>query len=93
MKDIKVSTDAYEAIDGLRNRFDKELAKELIADSMSSLSALIHLGRDEETIGTWTDDLLKVMFTLGEYNKLVDALSEKSNRKQGFFSYVDGSST
>lgn len=87
MKDIKVSADAYVTIDGLRNGEDYELAKTLIADSMSSLAALIHLGRDEEDIATWTDDLLKVMFTLSEYNNLVNELSEKFDRKTGFFSY------
>ena len=87
MKEIKVSADAYVAIDGLRNGEDYGLAKELIADSMSSLAALIHLGRDEETISTWTDDLLKVLYTLGEYNSLVNALSDTSDRKPGFFSY------
>ena len=87
MEQIKVSADAYVAIGGLRNSEDYELAKTNIADSMSTLSALIHLGRDEETISPWADDLLKVMFTLGEYNNLVNAFSETSDRKPGFFSY------
>ena len=89
MEQIKVSADAYAAIDGLRNSEDYVLAKTNIADSMASLAALIHLGRDEDNISTWTDDLLKVLYTLGEYNSLVNALYNTSEHKQGFFIYHD----
>lgn len=82
MKETKVSADAHEAIDNLRNRFDNELAKELIADSMSTLAALIYIGRDEETISPWIDDLQKVMFTLGEYNNLVNAIAKEGEEPE-----------
>lgn len=82
MKETKVSADAYEAIDNLRNRFDNELAKELIADSMSTLAALIYIGRDEETISPWIDDLQKVMFTLSEYNNLVNAIAKEGEEPE-----------
>lgn len=82
MKETKVSADAHEAIDNLRNRFDNELAKELIADSMSTLAALIYIGRDEETISPWIDDLQKVMFTLSEYNNLVNAIAKEGEEPE-----------
>ena len=82
MKETKVSADAHEAIDNLRNRFDNELAKELIADSMSTLAALIYIGRDEETISPWIDDLQKVMFTLSEYNNLVNDIAKEGEEPE-----------
>ena len=87
MKHVKVSAGAYVAIDNLRNSDDYVQAKANIADSMTSLATLVHLGRDEESISEWTDDLLKVMFTLGEYNSLVNVLYNTSERKPGFYTY------
>lgn len=64
-----------------------EMSKCNISDAQSSIARLIELGRDEETISPWTDDLLKVLYTLSEYNELINAIREPSDNCTGHYSF------
>ena len=87
MKKVEVSNDAMDRISSLRNGSDMEMIKADIADSLSTLAELINAGRDEEVINTWVDDLLKVMYVLGEYNDLVNALCYPPDYRNGVYMF------
>ncbi|MBO6033995.1 MAG: hypothetical protein J6Q22_21585 [Prevotella sp.] len=83
MKKVELSLNAAAHIKSLRMAESGEykLTKDNIVNSMASISELINAGRDKEVIGVWIDDLLKVLYTLGQYNELVNELySVKDNR-------------
>lgn len=92
MKKVEVSNDAMDRISSLRNGSDMEMIKADIADSLSTLAELINAGRDEEVINTWVDDLLKVMYVLGEYNSLVNSLCYPPDYKSGAYMFKNSSS-
>ncbi len=87
MNKVEVSNDALDRISSLRNGSDMEMIKADIADSLSMLAELINAGRDEEVINTWVDDLLKVMYVLGEYNSLVNSLSYPPDYRSGVYMF------
>ena len=89
MKQINISKDACSIINELRNGNGFEPVKAGIADSLSTLSNMISAGRDSEDISAWTDELMSVMYVLSEYNSLVNALYDTSDRKMGFYEFVD----
>ena len=89
MKQVEVTLDALDRISGLRNGNEMEMIKAGIADSYATLSELINAGRDEETIAVWTDDLLKVMFVLSDYNALVNSLQDVPENRFGAYRYED----
>lgn len=82
MKQIEVTDKAARIIKDLRavDMEDLLLAKELVADSMSEISCLVQEGRDDIGIGVHTDGLLKAMYTLAEYNNLINVLSMEIDR-------------
>lgn len=83
MKKVELTQNAAAHIESLRmiESGEYELTKDNIVNSMASVSELINAGRDEEVIGVWIDDLLKVLYTLGQYNELINELySVKDNR-------------
>ena len=81
MKTIQVTDTAAVRVNDLQDT-GFERSKCNIADAQSSVARLIHLGRDEETIQPWTDDLLKVLCTLAEYNELINAIRETSDNSE-----------
>ncbi len=89
MKNVSVKKEAAVIIDNLRNGDGFELTKAGIANSLSSLAKLIDAGRDNEDINVWTDDLLSVMYVLGEYNDLVNALYFEKDNSFGHYCYED----
>ena len=81
MKQIKLSKDALERISRLRDGSEEYgMIVGNIALSQGRLAQLVELGRDDDSIEPWTDDLLKVMYTLSEYTDLVLALYDTSDR-------------
>ena len=76
MKQIKVTDFAATIIENLRtNSWEAlDIAKVSVADGMSALARLMQIGRDCPDIGDAADELLAVMFTLSEYNRLIDML-------------------
>ena len=85
MKQVEVCTDALVLIDGLRTSEEYELAKASIADSLSALANIISAGRDNDNVNMWTDDLLRVAYTIGQYNEMVNALYQTRDTQQGFY--------
>lgn len=85
MKKVELTTNAAAHIESLRKveSGDYELTKDYIVNSMASISELINAGRDEEVIGVWIDDLLKVLYTLGRYNELVNELYSVTDNRGG----------
>jgi len=81
MKKIAVSKKALQHIYRLREGGEEQcMVFNNIALSFARLSQLIELGRDEDVITPWTDDLRQVMFTLSAYTDLVLDLSATSNQ-------------
>ena len=93
MKKVELTTNAAAHIESLRmvESGDYELTKDYIVNSMASISELINAGRDEEVIGVWIDDLLKVLYTLGRYNELVNELYSVTDNRggSGFYLFLD----
>ena len=87
MNKVEVSNDALDRISSLRNGSDMERIKSDIADSLSTLAEMINAGRDEEVINVWADELLKVMYVLGEYNDLVNALCYPPDYRSGVYMF------
>lgn len=87
MNKVEVSNDALDRISSLRNGSDMEMIKSDIADSLSTLAEMINAGRDEEVINVWADELLKVMYVLGEYNDLVNALCYPPDYRSGVYMF------
>lgn len=85
MKKVELTTNAAAHIESLRmaESGEYELTKDNIVNSMASVSELINAGRDEEVIGVWIDDLLKVLYTLGQYNELVNELYSVTDNRGG----------
>ena len=92
MNKVEVSNDALDRISSLRNGSDMEMIKADIADSLSVLAEMINAGRDEEVINVWADELLKVMYVLGEYNSLVNSLCYPPEYKSGAYMFKNSSS-
>lgn len=81
MEKIAVSKNALQHIYRLREGGEEQcMVFNNIALSFARLSQLIELGRDEDVITPWTDDLRQVMFTLSAYKDLVLDLSATSNQ-------------
>ena len=81
MEQITVTKNALQHIHRLREGGEEfAMVLDNIALSFARLSQLIELGRDEDVIAPWTEDLQKVMFTLSSYTDLVQALSATSNK-------------
>lgn len=85
MKKVELTLNAAAHIESLRmaGSDEYELTKDYIVNSMASVSELINAGRDEEVIGVWIDDLLKVLYTLGQYNELVNELYSVTDNRGG----------
>ncbi len=82
MKQIEVSNDALERISRLRDGSEEYgMIVGNIALSQARLAQLIILGRDEDNIKPWTEDLQDVMHTLSEYTDLVTALYDTSYKE------------
>ncbi len=79
MKNIELPDYAVERIARLRNGEDYTLVKDGIANSLSTLADLIQAGRDDDSISVWNDELLKVSYSLCEYNSLINILTEYSD--------------
>lgn len=78
MKQIEVTDKAAALVLNLQD-VGFELTKSDIADAQSVIAQLINIGREEESLLTLTDRLLKALFTLSEYNELVNAIREPSD--------------
>ena len=89
MKSIEVSNIAFAYIEEARKSGDREIVVTDIANSLSILASLIQAGRDDESINVWTDDLLKVMATIAEYNNLYNAIAETTDNKSGSIEYQE----
>ena len=89
MKNVEMSQVAAKHIESLRNPVsgEYELTKDNIVNSMASISDLINAGRDEEVISVWIDELLKVLYTLGEYNELVNELYFNTDNEHGKYTF------
>lgn len=81
MKKVNLTDAAASMIDSLRSFDTKEIKKSNVADSLSSLSLLIASGRDCEEIASFTNDLLRVMETLADYNEWIDCLYADSDKQ------------
>ena len=86
MKQIELSKNALERIGRLCdcNCEEYEMIVGDIAQSQARLAQLVNLGRYDDSIEPWTDDLLKVMYTLAECTDLVQALRTRSDRDKEF---------
>lgn len=83
MKQIEVSNDAQKRISRLRDGSEEYgMIVSNIALSQARLAQLVNLGRDDDSIEPWTDDLLKVMYTLAEYTDLVQACTRSDRDKE-----------
>lgn len=82
MKNLSVTNKAFDYVECLRKDDEHEIAVTDIANSMTILANLIQQGRDEEVIGVWQDDLLKVMATIGSYNELLSTIYETFEPKE-----------
>ena len=89
MKSIEVSDRAFNYIENAHKNEDQEIVATDIANSLSILASLIQAGRDDESINVWTDDLLRVMATIAEYNSLYSAIAETTDNKLGKFEYQE----
>ena len=90
MGKIAVSKKALQHIYRLREGGEEQcMVFNNIALSFARLSQLIELGRDEDVITPWTDDLRQVMFTLSAYTDLVQALSATSNKDSDLDTIVE----
>lgn len=87
MKSIEVSNSAFAYIEQARKSDDHEIVTTDIANSLSILASLIQAGRDDDSISPWTDDLLRVMATIAEYNNLYAAIYETTDNKLSGFSF------
>ena len=85
MRNVLMTEAACQYIEGLQAGEDYELTKEMIADSFTSLIELIEHGRDNEDISGHTDNILKVMYALGRFNNVINALHGTSDREFGRF--------
>jgi len=86
MKNVMLTNRAAVLVNELQDT-GFEMSKCNISDAQSSIARLIEQGRDEETISPWTDDLLKVLYTLSEYNELINAIREPSDNCTGHYSF------
>ena len=90
MEQITVTKNALQHIHRLREGGEEfGMVLDNIALSFARLSQLIELGRDEDVIAPWTEDLQKVMFTLSSYTDLVQALSATSNKDSDLDTIVE----
>jgi hypothetical protein len=90
MEQITVTKNALQYIHRLREGGEEfGMVLDNIALSFARLSQLIELGRDEDVIAPWTEDLQKVMFTLSSYTDLVQALSATSNKDSDLDTIVE----
>jgi hypothetical protein len=89
MKSIEVSDRAFNYIENAHKNEDQEIVATDIANSLSILASMIQAGRDDESINVWTDDLLRVMATIAEYNNLYSAIAETTDNKLGNFKYQE----
>lgn len=90
MEQITVTKNALQQIHRLREGGEEfGMVLDNIALSFARLSQLIELGRDEDVIAPWTEDLQKVMFTLSSYTDLVQALSATSNKDSDLDTIVE----
>lgn len=89
METIVVTESAAAHIRQIRNNKSqaREIYKGNIANSLSALAEIIHHGRDCEDIAVHTDQLLKVMNTLNDYNELFDLISNISENTEGRYVY------
>lgn len=77
MKSIEVSDSVFNYIENARSNDVHEIVVTNIANSLSILASMIQAGRDDDSISPWTDDLLRVMATIAEYN-------DEFNKFRGF---------
>lgn len=89
MKSIEVSDRAFNYIENARSNDVHEIVVTNIANSLSILASMIQAGRDDDSISPWTDDLLRVMATIAEYNDEFNAICETTDNKLGNFKYQE----
>lgn len=89
MKLIEVSDRAFNDIEYARKGEDREIVVTNIANSQSILASLIQAGRDDESINVWTDDLLRVMATIADYNDLYSAIAQTTDNRLGNYRYEE----
>ena len=82
MKQIEVCNYAQVLIEELRDSEVHATVKGNLADAFSSLSRMIHAGRENEELSAWGDELLLVQSVLSEYNELVNALHRVSEAEE-----------
>lgn len=87
MKQISVSDNFAKTFSELC--LDMSIEKEMVANALSSLADLIHYGRDDDFIAPWTDDLLRVMHTVSQYNKLLNDIVNTSDQCDESFTLSD----
>ena len=79
MRNLKVNNDAADMICGLRTTEEMNLCKSDIANCFTTLTHLIELGKNNEEVQAFTDDLLSVMRVIGNYNDLINSLSSETD--------------
>ena len=89
MKSIEVSDSAFNYIENARSNDVHEIVVTNIANSLSILASMIQAGRDDDSISPWTDDLLRVMATIAEYNDEFNAICATTDNKLGKFEYQE----
>lgn len=77
MKQIQVSDHFAKTFSELS--LDMSVEKQMVADTLSSLTEMIHLGRDDDSICPWTDTLLRAMFTVSQYNDLLNDIVQTTD--------------
>ncbi len=87
MRNVNVTNDAADRISGLRTTEELNLCKSDIADSLTTLTILLDVGRNCEGIQSFTDDLLSVMRVIGNYNELLNSLACETDNKKGYYSF------
>ena len=88
MKQILATEAVANEINAMRdNEFEEySTAKELIADSFTSLIELVQHGRDADSdITPHTDDILRVMYAIGRYNSMINTLHRPSDEEAPAF--------
>ena len=80
----KVITDIQTDKFGIQQQYKSD-----IADSLASLAEIINHGRDSEDIAVHTDQLLRVMNTLSDYNYLLNDIAGTADNETNQFIYSD----
>ena len=67
------------------------MTKGMIADAFTTLAAMLHEGREDQNISCRADELLKVMFCLGDYNTWLNELLNERDDNRGAYAFIESS--